>query len=108
MFSVTYVSEKFEEVTILFSDIVTFTNIAAAVTPIEVVHMLNQLYRRFDSLSTENGVYKVISIGPTQIQTAGADLGIIRGGGGFWAGIHQGGGGNFHILTTTTKRPGGG
>ena len=29
--------EKFEQVTILFSDIVTFTNIAAAVQPMEIM-----------------------------------------------------------------------
>ena len=50
-----------------------------------------------------------------QLISAGADLGILRGGGGFWAGILQRGGGgvrvqvrsNFHILTSKKKRPGG-
>ena len=45
--------------TILFSDIVTFTNIAAAVQPMDIVSMLNDLYHRFDDLVEINGVYKV-------------------------------------------------
>ena len=52
-------SEKFEQVTILFSDIVTFTNIAAAVQPIDIVNMLNALYSKFDDLTNIHGVYKV-------------------------------------------------
>ena len=44
--------------TILFSDIVTFTNIAAAVQPIDIVNMLNDLYHRFDMCSEKNSVYK--------------------------------------------------
>ena len=52
-------SEKFASVTILFSDIVTFTNIAAAVQPIDIVNMLNELYSKFDKCTNDNGVYKV-------------------------------------------------
>ena len=53
------ITEKFSEVTILFSDIVTFTNISAAVQPIQVVTMLNDLYTMFDELTNINSVYKV-------------------------------------------------
>ena len=58
---VPFFSEKFTEVTILFSDIVTFTNIAAAVQPIEIVNMLNELYSKFDNATNANDVYKVYS-----------------------------------------------
>ena len=53
------IAEKFAEVTILFSDIVTFTNIAAAVAPIQIVNMLNELYMKFDHYSSVYDVYKV-------------------------------------------------
>ena len=55
-------TEKFEEVTILFSDIVTFTVIASKVAPIQIVEMLNALYSEFDSLINVHSVYKASDI----------------------------------------------
>ena len=52
-------TEKFTEVTIFFSDIVTFTNIASASTPMSIVSMLNTMYAAFDNLSQKHDVYKV-------------------------------------------------
>ena len=57
-----FLTEKYDNVTILFSDIVTFTNIAAACTPLDIVNMLNNLYLRFDKRTTEHGVYKVSDV----------------------------------------------
>ena len=62
MLSSRILTEKFASVTILFSDIVTFTNIAAAVQPIDIVNMLNDLYHKFDNCSEKNDVYKVVRI----------------------------------------------
>ena len=55
------ISEKFSEVTIFFSDIVTFTTIASASTPMDIVAMLNSLYEKFDKLTNIYDVYKVSS-----------------------------------------------
>jgi guanylate cyclase soluble subunit beta len=52
-------AEKYEWCTILFSDIVTFTNIAGACQPIDIVWMLNSLYERFDGHTVTHDVYKV-------------------------------------------------
>lgn len=41
---------EFPECTVLFTDIVTFTNICALCTPYDVVNLLNDLYLRFDRL----------------------------------------------------------
>ena len=48
----------FDSVTILFSDVVTFTEICSRLTPIEVVQMLNAMYSLFDQLTDKHGVYK--------------------------------------------------
>ena len=55
--------EKFDMVTILFSDIVGFTNISAAMTPMKVMAMLDSLYIHLDSICTECGLFKVETIG---------------------------------------------
>ncbi|XP_035824043.1 guanylate cyclase soluble subunit beta-2-like [Aplysia californica] len=64
-------AEKYDRVTVLFSDIVTFTNIAAACSPLEVVNMLNDLYNCFDRLTNTHGVYKVETIGDAYMVVSG-------------------------------------
>lgn len=51
--------EMFDSVSILFSDVVTFTEICSRITPMEVVSMLNAMYSLFDTLTERNRVYKV-------------------------------------------------
>ena len=51
--------ELFEEVTVYFSDIVGFTTLCQYSTPMEVVDMLNDIYKGFDSILDHHDVYKV-------------------------------------------------
>lgn len=61
----------FDNVTILFSDVVGFTSICSQISPMEVVCMLNAMYTKFDQLSERHGVYKVS-------KTRGVDSNINR------------------------------
>lgn len=55
--------ESHELVTVIFSDIVKFTDISRESSPMKVSGMLDRLYLAFDKLSKEHNVFKVETIG---------------------------------------------
>ncbi|KAM4627539.1 guanylate cyclase soluble subunit beta-2-like [Polymixia lowei] len=65
---------EFKECTILFSDVVTFTNICSQCEPIHIVFMLNSMYLRFDRLTTVHNVYKVETIGDAYMVVGGVPI----------------------------------
>ena len=65
------IADGYAEATILFADIVGFTRLSTTVTPEQLVAMLNQLFSRFDELSSRFGVEKIKTIGDAYMACCG-------------------------------------
>jgi len=65
-------AEPFNQVTILFSDIVSYTNMSSSMKPDEIVSLLNAMYCHFDDLADKHGLFKVETIGDAFMCVGGA------------------------------------
>jgi class 3 adenylate cyclase len=66
-----HIADGFAQVTILFADIVGFTDLSARLTPAEVVAMLNSLFTAFDELADKYGLEKIKTIGDAYMVAGG-------------------------------------
>lgn len=71
-------TEKYHNVTLLFADIVGFTEWSKNKKPKQVVRMLSKLFSTFDHLCVENHVYKVHTIGDCYVVLGFSDQGDDR------------------------------
>lgn len=65
------VAEMLPNVSLLFSDIVSFTTLSATCKPEQVVAMLNKLFTAFDKLTEKHNVFKVQTIGDAYVIASG-------------------------------------
>ncbi|MGI0483954.1 adenylate/guanylate cyclase domain-containing protein [Pantanalinema rosaneae CENA516] len=65
------IAEQFDEVTILFADIVGFTPLSAQIKPTELVNLLNQIFSAFDELTEKHRLEKIKTIGDAYMVVGG-------------------------------------
>eukprot|EP00873_Tetraselmis_striata_P002829 jgi/Tetstr1/423093/TSEL_013863.t2 len=67
----TAIADELKDVTVVFSDIVGFTKIAAAHGTPEIITMLDDMFTAFDELVEQHGAYKVETIGDAYMIACG-------------------------------------
>ncbi|TAE53499.1 MAG: adenylate/guanylate cyclase domain-containing protein [Nostocales cyanobacterium] len=65
------IANRFDEVTILFADIVNFTGLSTQISPIELVNSLNEIFSEFDKLAEFYGLEKIKTIGDAYMVVGG-------------------------------------
>jgi len=65
------IADRFADVTILFSDLVGFTSLAARFPPSRVIELLNRVFTEFDRLADEHGLEKIKTIGDAYMVAGG-------------------------------------
>lgn len=70
----TSIAEHFEEATVLFADIVGFTQLSAQISPTELVDILNKIFSAFDLLVEKHGLEKIKTIGDSYMAVGGLPM----------------------------------
>ncbi|MGD1944587.1 MAG: adenylate/guanylate cyclase domain-containing protein [Leptolyngbyaceae cyanobacterium] len=65
------IAYRFDEATILFADIVNFTELSGALTPTALVDLLNEIFSAFDHLAERHRLEKIKTIGDAYMVVGG-------------------------------------
>lgn len=65
------IADGFQDVSVMFVDIVNFTRIAEGLTPQQVFSMLNRVFSAFDELAEQHGLEKIKTIGDAYMVAGG-------------------------------------
>jgi class 3 adenylate cyclase len=68
------IADSFESVTVMFADIVGFTNLSAQISPLELVKLLNEIFSRFDALAQRHNLEKIKTIGDAYLVVGGLSI----------------------------------
>ncbi|MFB2877445.1 PAS domain S-box protein [Floridanema aerugineum] len=68
------IADIFKEATVLFADIVGFTELSANIPPVELIEMLNEIFSTFDELTEEHGLEKIKTIGDAYMVVGGLPI----------------------------------
>ena len=68
------IADGFADVTVMFSDIINFTQLSEEMPPKFMVTMLNEVFSHFDRLAEKRGLEKIKTIGDAYMVAGGLDL----------------------------------
>lgn len=68
------IAEQFDSVTVLFADIVGFTQLTNEMSPTDMIACLNEVFSAFDQLASRYGAEKIRTIGDNYMVACGAPL----------------------------------
>jgi len=68
------IADSFEEVTVLFADLVGFTQVSARISAAELVAVLNEIFSAFDQLAECYGLEKIKTIGDAYMVVGGLPM----------------------------------
>jgi guanylate cyclase len=69
------IADYYADVTVMFADLVNFTQIAEKMPPIQLIDLLSQVFLRFDQLAEKYQVEKIKTIGDAYMVISGAPVG---------------------------------
>lgn len=69
-------ARRFDEVTVMFTDMKGFTTIAEKMTPEELVDELHECFVRFDRITASYGIEKIKTIGDSYMSACGLPVGV--------------------------------
>ena len=70
------IADGFADVTVMFADIVNFTQVAEGMAPSQVFAMLNRIFSAFDELAEQFGLEKIKTIGDAYMVAGGISDGV--------------------------------
>ena len=65
------IADEFAAVSVMFADIVGFTQLSASILPKQLVHLLNDIFSKFDQLAEKHGLEKIKTIGDSYMVVGG-------------------------------------
>ncbi len=68
------IADTFADVTVLFADIVGFTQLSSLVSPTQLVALLNDIFSTFDNLAERHGLEKIKTIGDAYMVVGGLPI----------------------------------